>query len=63
MGKGLVIAKLGNTTLDKSDDCFLESILSLGPWSRGGRIVESVLEILNVEAWRDTKFVCITRFD
>lgn len=62
MRKGLVVAKLGNTALDKSDDCFLESILSLGPRSRSGRIVESVLEILDVEAWRNTKLVCITRY-
>lgn len=61
MGKGLVVAKLGNTALHKSNDCLLESILGLGPWSWSGRIIESVLEILDVKAGRDTKLVCITR--
>lgn len=57
MRECLVVGELGDSSLHKGDNGFLQSVLGLGPrhWRRG--IVEGVLEILDMEPRRDAKFV------
>lgn len=52
-----MVSEFRDSPLHKSNNGFLQSVLGLGPRRRRRGVVKGVLEVLDMESWRDAEFV------